>query len=194
MADYTGGTEEYKLRRAKKMMLWFGIISLSMSFAAWTSAYVVSKERQDWVENLQIPSAFIISLVLILVSSIVLHMAKKRIQKEDHKTGMFLLLATFVLGLGFVWSQLSGFQEIIGIFGYNPTGPTSNITYTFIFLIAVVHLAHVVAGMVCLSVVIFNHSRKKYANGKTLGVELATTFWHFIDILWVYLLVFFYIA
>ena len=54
MTDYTKGTEEYKLGRAKKMMLWFGIISLSMSFAGWTSAYVVSQERPDWVENLQI--------------------------------------------------------------------------------------------------------------------------------------------
>tara|TARA_R100000935_G_scaffold13736_1_gene27423 strand:- start:23376 stop:23960 length:585 start_codon:yes stop_codon:yes gene_type:complete len=194
MADYTKGTEEYKLRRAKKMMLWFGIISLSMSFAGWTSAYVVSKERPDWVENLQIPSAFIISLVIILISSLTLHFAKKHIQKEDHKTGMILLTATFILGLAFIWFQFMGFQEIIGIFGYNPTGPTSNITYTFIFLIAVVHLAHVVAGLVCLLVVIFNHSRKKYANGKTLGVELATTFWHYVDILWIYLLLFFYIV
>ncbi len=194
MADYTKGTEEFKLRRAKKMMLWFGIISLSMSFAGWTSAYVVSKERADWVENLQIPTAFIISLVIILISSLTLHIAKKRIQKEDHKTGMLLLVTTFVLGLAFIWFQIQGFQEIIGIFGYNPTGPTSNITYTFIFLIAVVHLAHLVAGLVCLLVVIFNHSRNKYANGKILGVELATTFWHFIDILWIYLLLFFYIA
>ena len=194
MADYTQGTEEHKISRAKKMMLWFGIISLSMSFAGWTSAYVVSKERSDWVEVLQIPTAFITSLCIIIVSSITLHFAKKCIQTEDHKTGMLLLLATFLLGLAFIWFQVTGFQEIIGIFGYNPTGPTSNITYTFIFLIAVVHLAHVIAGLVSLLVVISNHSRKKYANGKTLGVELATTFWHFVDILWIYLLLFFYIA
>ncbi|RDK88154.1 cytochrome c oxidase subunit 3 [Marinirhabdus gelatinilytica] len=194
MADYTEGTEEHKLRRAKKMMLWFGIISLSMSFAGWTSAYVVSKERPDWVEDLEIPSAFIISLVVILISSLTLHFAKRSIQKEAPKKGMYLLLVTIVLGLAFVFFQFKGFQEIIGIFGYNPTGPTSNITYTFIFLIAVVHLVHVVAGLVCLFVVLYNHSRKKYAHGKTLGVELATTFWHFVDILWVYLLLFFYIV
>ncbi|NND89059.1 MAG: heme-copper oxidase subunit III, partial [Flavobacteriaceae bacterium] len=68
--DYTEGTEEQKSNRAKKMMLWFGIISLSMSFAGLTSAYVVSKERPDWLTDFEIPQAFYISLVAIIISSI----------------------------------------------------------------------------------------------------------------------------
>ena len=189
--DYTQGTEEQKIRRAKKMMLWFGIISLFMSFAGLTSAYIVSKSRPDWIHDLVIPPAFTISLVLIILSSITIHFAKKSVQKDKHRQGMYLFLLTLALGLAFVWFQLQGFNEIIGIFGYNPTGPTSNITYTFIFLIAVVHLAHIAAALICLLVVIYNHYKQRYKNGKTLGIELAVTFWHFVDILWIYLFFFF---
>ena len=184
--------EQIKMNRAKKMMLWFGIISLGMSFAGLTSAYVVSKARPDWLTNFEIPQAFYLSLLVILVSSVTIHLAKVFIGKEQNQKGMISLLATFLLGLLFVILQFRGFSEIIESFGYNPTGPTSNITFTFIFLIASLHVAHVIAALISVLVVIYNHYKQKYANGKTLGVELATTFWHFVDILWIYLFLFFY--
>ncbi len=191
--DYTDGSEELKRRRAKKMMLWFGIISLSMSFLGFTSAYIVSSTREDWLENFQIPQSFYISLVVIIVSSVTMHFALRNVKREKNKAGTFLLLTTFILGLIFIWLQLRGFDEIIGIFGYNPTGPTSNITYTYIFLIAAVHIAHIAVALLALLVVIYNHFKLKYRNGNTLGIELAATFWHFVDILWIYLFFFFYI-
>ncbi|AVI50281.1 cytochrome oxidase subunit III [Pukyongia salina] len=191
--DYTNGSEELKRRRAKKMMLWFGIISLSMSFLGFTSAYIVSSTREDWLDNFQIPQSFYISLAVIIVSSVTMHLALLNVKREKNKVGTFLLVTTFILGLIFIWLQLRGFDEIIGIFGYNPTGPTSNITYTYIFLIAAVHIAHIVAALLALLVVIYNHFKLKYRNGNTLGIELATTFWHFVDILWIYLFFFFYI-
>ncbi len=64
------------------MMLWFGIASLGMSFAGLTSAYVVSRERNDWLENLQIPQAFWISLFLIIVSSASIYLAKRQFKRE----------------------------------------------------------------------------------------------------------------
>jgi cytochrome c oxidase subunit 3 len=79
--DYTEGTHEEKIYRAKKNMLWFGIISLTMSFAGLTSAYVISKERKDWLTDFEIPQAFYLSLAVIILSSITFHFAKKLIQK-----------------------------------------------------------------------------------------------------------------
>jgi cytochrome c oxidase subunit 3 len=190
--DYTEGTEQSKRKRAKKMMLWFGIVSLAMSFAGFTSAYVVSSKRADWLQDFELPQAFYFSLVVILLSSLTMQLAKNSVVKGKSKAGTLLLLATFVLGLVFIWLQLLGFDQIIGIFGYNPTGPTSNITYTYIFLIAVVHIMHVVAALIALIIVIYNHLNKKYSTGNTLGIELANTFWHFVDFLWIYLFLFFY--
>jgi len=189
--DYTEGTEEVKMRRAKKMMLWFGIISLSMSFAGLTSAYVISKERPDWLTDFQIPTAFYISLVVIVVSSLTMHLAKSFVQKEKNKQGLALLFVTLVLGIVFIFLQFEGFSQIIAN-GYYFTGSESTITTSFLYLVVLMHLAHIIAALIALVVVIYNQYKLKYANGKTLGIELAATFWHFVDILWIYLLLFIY--
>jgi cytochrome c oxidase subunit 3 len=180
-----------KTIRAKKMMLWFGIISLSMSFAGLTSAYVISKERPDWLIDFVIPEAFYMSLGLIVASSVTMILAKSAVKKEKNSAGMLLLVLTFLLGLGFIFYQFIGFNEIIQN-GYYFTGSESTITTSFIYLVVLMHLAHIIAGLIALLVVIYNHSRQRYAKGKTLGIELASTFWHFVDILWVYLFFFFY--
>ena len=75
--DLTQGTHHQKAGRAKKMMLWFGIISMAMMFAGLTSAYVVSKNRPDWISDLQLPNAFYWSTLLIFVSSVTIFLAEK---------------------------------------------------------------------------------------------------------------------
>ena len=191
MKDYTQGPDDLKLRRAKKMMLWFGILSLSMSFAGLTSAYIVSKERPDWLTDFTIPNAFYYSLVAILLSSVTMHLAKVNVKKEKNAIGMWMLISTFLLGCLFIYFQFNGFNEIINN-GYFFTGSESTITTSFIYLVVILHLAHIIAGLISVLVVIYNHYKQKYKNGKTLGIELAATFWHFVDILWIYLFLFFY--
>lgn len=189
--DLTQGTLEEKNNRAKKMMLWFGIVSLIMSFAGWTSAFVVSSSRPDWLKDFVLPNAFIVSTIVILLSSISFVLAKNALKKDERKVTMLWLFITLILGIIFIFNQFSGFQQIIDL-GYNFTGPTSNVTMSYIYLIAVVHILHVVVGLICLLVVIYNHFKQKYNPSKMLGFELAATFWHFIDILWVYLFFFLY--
>ncbi len=191
--DLTQGTPQEKNARAKKMMLWFGIISLIMSFMGWTSAFIVSSSRPDWLKDFQIPNAFIISTVIIVLSSITFILAKKALKQGNKQGTTIMLLATLVLGITFIAFQIRGFQEIINL-GYHFTGPSSNVTMSYIYLIAVVHILHVVAGLISLLVVIYNHFKQKYNAENMLGFELAATFWHFIDILWVYLLLFLYIV
>jgi cytochrome c oxidase subunit 3 len=189
--DLTQGTTEEKSKRAKKMMLWFAIISLVMSFAAWTSAFIVSSERPDWMREFQLPNAFIISTILIAISSVSFILAKRALKNENTKLTSIWLLVTLLLGVLFIFNQFAGFQEIINQ-GYNFTGPTSNVTMSYIYLIAMVHILHVVVGLIALLVVIYNHFKQKYTSNNMLGFELASTFWHFIDILWVYLFLFLY--
>ena len=183
--------EQLKHIRAKKMMLWFGIISLTMSFAGLTSAYVVSKSRADWLEDFSLPPAFYISLLLIITSSITAHFAKITIKKEAFNKGTYFLISTFCLGVLFGVFQFIGFQQIIAQ-GYFFTGNASSITTSFVYLIVLLHFAHIVAGLISWLVVIYNHFKKRYSNGKTLGVELAVWFWHFVDLVWIYIVLFFY--
>jgi len=192
MKDYTDGTLQIKNNRAKKMMLWFGIVSLAMSFAGLTSSYVVSRTRKDWPDSFNLPQGFYLSLIVIVLSSFTMHFAKKAIEKERDKKGALLLWITFFLGIGFIWFQTQGFAQIINNFNINFTGPTSNPKSSFVYLIAIVHIGHVIAALISLLVVIYNHYKQKYRKGKTLGIELAATFWHFVDFLWIYLFLFFY--
>lgn len=187
--DLTQGSEKEKQARAKKMMLWFGIVSLIMSFAGWTSAFLVSSAREDWLTGFVLPNAFSVSVALIILSSLTLLLAKKYLKLNMASKASFYLGATMLLGIGFIVSQLIGFQQIIDL-GFNFTGPTSNITMSYIYIIAAVHILHVIVGLICLMVVIYNHFKQKYNTENLLGFELAANFWHFVDILWLYLFLF----
>lgn len=184
--------EQEKSYKAKRMMLWFGIVSLIMGFAAFTSAFLVSSERDDWIDNFELPSAFFYSTFVIVASSFSMWLAFRAVKAEKNKPGLLWLWVTFILGIAFGVLQIQGFGQIIDDFGYNFTGPTSNITFTYVYLIAAVHLAHIAAALIALTVVIYNHYKLKYTKGQTLGIELAATFWHFVDLLWLYLFLFLY--
>ncbi len=189
--DLTQGTERDKHVRARKMMLWFGIVSLIMGFAGWTSAYIVSSSREDWMTDFTLPQAFLYSTIILVLSSITYILAKRAIKRENGKSCTQWLVITMLLGIGFILLQFQGFSEMIGQ-GYYFTGPTSNITMSYVFLIAAVHIAHVVAGLISLLVVLVNQLRGKYSGKDYLGLELGATFWHFLDLLWIYLILFFY--
>jgi cytochrome c oxidase subunit 3 len=189
--DLTEGTYEEKTKRAKKMMLWFGIVSLIMSFAGLTSAYVVSSNREDWLTDFQLPNAFAISTIVIIISSITFILAKKALKEGKRQLVAIWLWTTLLLGVVFIYNQFLGFNQIIEM-GHNFTGPTGNITMTFIFIIAFAHIVHIAIGLICLLVVIYNHFKQKYNATEMLGFELAATFWHFVDILWLYLFLFLY--
>mgnify|MGYP001626747430 FL=1 len=189
--DLTEGTLKEKEARSKKMMLWFGIGSLIMTFAGLTSAFIVSRKREDWLNDFELPQAFLISLIVIVVSSITMILAKRSITQNKVSQTTVWLLITFILGVFFIYNQFSGFSEFVER-GLYFTGATSNVTVSFIYVIAVVHIVHVVAGLISIVVVIINNLNKKYSSEHMLGIELAAHFWHFVDILWVCLFLFLY--
>ncbi|HEY9184136.1 MAG TPA: cytochrome c oxidase subunit 3 [Salegentibacter sp.] len=189
--DLTQGTDKSKFARAKKMMLWFGIISMVMTFAGLTSAYVVSKNRPDWLTNFDLPNAFVWSTLVIVISSITFFLAKKNIAASRPKNATAFLLGTLILALLFGALQFQGFNDIVSQ-GYYFTGSESSITTSFIYVLVLVHLAHLAGGLIVLSVIIYNHFKQRYRPGQMLGIELGATFWHFVDILWIYLFLFLY--
>ena len=177
-------------RKSAKPMLWVSMISMVMFFAGLTSAYVVSMSREDWV-TFDLPQAFYISTFLILLSSITLFFSEKLLKKEQLSNSLVLLLITFLLGVGFVWYQYLGFNQlkVVGLFF---TGPESTVSTSFIIGITFMHVLHLIAGIVVLLVIIYNHYKKKYSSTDMLGFELGAIFWHFVDVLWIYLFFFFY--
>jgi len=177
-------------KKSAKPMLWVSMISMVMFFAGLTSAYVISMRRDDWV-TFELPDAFYISTVLIILSSITISISQRLIKKSKRELSIAFLLITFVLGIAFVWQQYAGFEDLrnAGLFF---TGPTSTVSTSFIIGISLMHAFHVFAGIIVLLVVIYNHFKYKYTSDDLLGFELGAIFWHFVDVLWIYLFFFFY--
>ena len=192
---------EVKISKAKKMMLWFGMISITMTFAGLTSAFIVSSSRPDWLDSFVLPNWFTISTVSIILSSLFFQLAKFRLDKYirvslpeniniyiERNNVNSLLVLTILTAIIFVVSQFLGFNEIISQ-GYYFTGPESSVTTSYVYILVFLHLAHLFAGMIVLTVVITKFNKQKYEKNK-LGFELALIFWHFLGALWIYLFFF----
>ena len=192
---------EIKVSKAKKMMLWFGMISITMTFAGLTSAFIVSSSRPDWLDSFILPNWFTISTISIVLSSVFFQFAKFRLDKYvrvslpeniniyiERNNVNILLVLTIITAVIFVVSQFLGFNEIISQ-GYYFTGPESSVTTSYVYILVFLHLAHLFAGMIVLGFVITKFNKQKYENNK-LGFEMALIFWHFLGALWIYLFFF----
>jgi cytochrome c oxidase subunit 3 len=177
-------------KKSAKPMLWVSMISMVMFFAGLTSAYVISMKRDDWV-SFDLPDAFFISTILIVASSGTLLLSQIFLRQNKRQLSLLLVVVTLILGIGFVWQQYVGFNQLksIGLFF---TGPESTVSTSFIIGITFMHVLHLLAGLIVLFVVIYNHFKYKYKSDDMLGFELGAIFWHFVDILWIYLFFFFY--
>lgn len=184
----TNDTKAEIRQKTAMPLMWIGMMSIVMLFAALTSAVVVSKSSKDWVE-FQMPSLFLVSTIVILLSSASYWYAfrsAKRDQLDKLKNGV---LITLILGLLFAVLQFMAWNQLIdaGIFF---SGPTSNVSGSYLYVISGVHLAHLVGGLVSLAVVFVKSKRQVYNSKNLLGLQVSSTYWHFLDGLWVYLYVF----
>jgi cytochrome c oxidase subunit 3 len=136
-----------------------------------------------------LPSAFFFSTAVIIGCSVTFHLAKKAIQKDNQKATTSFLLATLALGVLFVILQFVGFGQIVAN-GYYFTGAQSSITTTFLYIVTVVHLLHLAGGLIALLIIIYKQLKNKYNSTQTLGIELGAMYWHFLDLLWIYLFLF----
>ena len=100
-------------------------------------------------------------------------------------------MTTLILGIAFVWFQWIGFNELKDA-GLYFTGKESTVSTSFIIGITLMHVIHIAAGIIVLLVVIYNHFKYRYKADDLLGFELGAIFWHFVDVLWIYLFLFFY--
>lgn len=184
--------EELRVARRKsaKPMLWVSMISMVMFFAGLTSAYVISMKREDWV-TFELPNALYISTILIVASSVTFFFSQRMLKRDQKDISRILLLITLILGIGFVWQQYVGFLELKES-GLYFTGEGSTVSTSFLIGITLMHVLHLAAGIIVLFVVIYNHYKNKYSSTDLLGFELGAIFWHFVDILWIYLFLFFY--
>jgi len=182
--------EEQVKRRVSKQMMYIAIVSMIMMFAGLTSAYIISMKREDWV-SFDLPQALYISTILIVLSSLSFILARRSIKKDNIGQTTIFLIITLMLGLSFIYFQIEGFNQLreAGLFF---VGKGSMVSSSLLVVISFAHLVHVLVGIIVLLVVLFNNIKNKYSAANALGLEVGGIFWHFVDVLWIFLFLFFY--
>jgi len=177
-------------RKSSKQMLYISIVSIIMMFAGLTSAYIISSAREDWV-SFKMPQALYISTALIFLSSIAYYLGLRSVKNGNTQYASLWIVITLLLGVCFVYFQVQGFGELRDA-GLYFAGKESVVSSALLVVISFAHLLHVAAGIIVLGYITTKMLRKKYSAQDTLGVELGGIFWHFVDILWIFLFIFFY--
>ncbi|MFN8155196.1 MAG: cytochrome c oxidase subunit 3 [Bacteroidia bacterium] len=171
----------------QKIILGIGIASIVMLFAGLTSGYIVRQAEGRWA-SFELPMAFYASSVIILLSSVTHHMAVMAVKKNRLQEVKRMLILTLGLGLGFVFTQFLGWNELVknGVYFVDKTTPSGS----FFFVITGLHLAHLFFGILALIVTSAKSIRERYNSENYLGISLSAIYWHFLDALWIYLFVF----
>ncbi len=177
--------EQRKKIHPHKFTLWVGIGSLLMMFAGLTSAYIVKRNQANWL-TFDLPSFFWYSTVAIICGSFTIFLAERAYKKQEIKKYRSFILVTFILGVLFIVFQLLGFQQLWS----KQVKLTGNVSYSFLYVIVSMHLAHVVGGLLALLILFAKTLGTKIKIYNPVPVELVSTYWHFVDVLWIYLLIF----
>lgn len=178
-------------RKTAKPLLWIGIVSMVMLFAGLTSAYVVRANNGNWLV-FQLPNIVMISTAVIITSSLTMMLAQYAIKRNNYQLTVIGLLLTLLLGITFFFTQLQAWKQLTTEQGIYFIGKYSNASGSFLYLIAMVHLAHMIGGLIAVIVSLTKAVLKKYSASDYLGIELTAIYWHFLDVLWVYLFLFLY--
>ena len=173
-----------------KFTLWVAMASMVMMFAGLTSAFIVKSNLTGW-RTIQLPQIFWISTAIILVSSVTIQMAVKAFKSSDLNKYRVLMIATFILGIVFVVSQIYGFGQL---WDQNIRFKGSSGAGQFFYAITGLHALHVIGGIVALIVMVVTSVFKKPKLENAVSIEVMSMYWHFVDLLWLYLLVFFIIV
>jgi cytochrome c oxidase subunit 3 len=170
-----------------KFTLWVGIGSIIMMFAGLTSAYIV-KSSMAGFPSVELPQLFYYSTAVMLMSSFTMQWALKSFKERGMQQYRRLLTVTMVLGFSFIAMQIIAFSQLWNS-GNQLKGATG--AGQFLYVIFGLHAVHVLGGVVALIIMFLKAFSARIRNYNPVPVEVMSTYWHFVDLLWVYLFVFF---
>jgi cytochrome c oxidase subunit III len=177
--------EQRKRIHPHKFTLWVGIASIIMMFAGLTSAYIVKRNQANWT-NFELPAMFWYSTAVIIASSLTLLLAQNAFLRREMDKYRKLVVITLVLGLFFVVLQVVGFMRL----WEQGMTLTANVSFSFLYVIVGLHALHVIGGVVALVVLFAKAFSGKVRSYNVVPIQVISTYWHFVDFLWIYLLIF----
>lgn len=177
--------EQRKRIHPHKFTLWVGVASIVMMFAGLTSAYIVKRNQANWV-TFDLPGMFWGSTAVIIISSVTLYLSQQAFKAREMARYRGLVVTTLLLGLLFVAMQGIGFSQLWA----KGITLTRSVSYSFLYVIVGLHALHVIGGVVALIVLFAKAFSSKVRNYNIIPLEVIGTYWHFVDALWIYLLIF----
>lgn len=168
--------------------VWIGIAAITMSFAAYTSALVVRQgAAPDW-RHFQLPSILYFNTLLLLVSSGTLELGRKRLAGAGRESaagseGAFFLLLTLGLGLLFIAGQVSAWRDLAAQGLFLATNPSS----AFFYVLTALHALHLLGGVAALGYLL-GRLHGSTGGPSAAALDAASLYWHFMGVLWLYLL------
>jgi len=172
-----------------KFTLWVAMGSIIMMFAGLTSAYIVKGNQPGW-STVLVPGVFYYSTFVMLISSATIQGALKSFKERRMKQYRVFITVTAVLGVLFILLQWMGFSQIWRT-GLTWKGSGAG---QFLYIIFGLHVIHVLGGVIVLLVMFAKAFSSRFRNYNPVSIELASTYWHFVDLLWLYLFIFFLIT
>lgn len=169
----------------QKFAMWIAIGSICMMFAGFTSAVIVRQAQGNWL-NLSLSPYFYASTAVIIASSVTMWLTIRSFKNRNMVFHKQMVVVTMILGLLFGVFQYIGFDQMMGHTFWN-----NNVSIQFIIVIVLAHVMHVLGGIVALLIMFLRTFSRKTKTYSIISLELISTYWHFVDILWIYLFLFF---
>ncbi len=182
-------TNEPQRIHPQRFIMWIAIGSIVMMFAGMTSAYIVKKNQGNWLA-IELPVVFWYSTAIILVSSVTMYLANTALKAGKISFYKSLITITAILGVTFVIMQWEGFKDL-ETRGIALIGPQSNSASSFLFVITGLHMLHVLGGVIALIVTFFRSFWVQEGQTNLVPTQIVATYWHFVDVLWIYLFIFY---
>ncbi len=170
-----------------RVVLWLMMVSSTMIFAAYTSAFIVRREEGNWLE-FDLPQSLLYTTITILVSSAFVQWAYMSARKDELRRVQLGLLLAFVLGLVFLGGQWSVWSELVA--NKIHFGGGANPSESFVYLLMGVHAFHLITGLIFLLVVLRKSVNYQVHSRQMLSIGNVTIYWHFLGALWLYLYLF----
>lgn len=173
--------------RPKKFVVWLFVVSSTIMFGGWTSYYIVFAASKSKGHGLVLPDAFMYSTAVLVLSSIFLFLATRALKNGNKRLQQLFLWITLGLGLLFAYLQFEGWT---GLYQSGAVLINNNAAISLIYVVSGFHLLHVFAGICFILSGLIGSYQAISAEKLFYRQEITSIFWHFIDILWIYLYVF----
>ncbi len=170
-----------------QLALWFFLATVTMLFAAFSSAYLIRRASADWLP-VALPGILWATTAVLALSSVTLELGRRA---SAHRTALRWVAATAFFGVAFVAGQVLAWRQLAASGVYLPTNPHSS----FFYILTGLHALHLAGGIVFVAWVVLRLTRRGHHHGTPAELDaghrrylgLCATYWHFLGGVWVYL-------